>query len=132
MHMKPFSGLTLIIHLLVIAIGNIVALFVSRKIAKSTSNVVVKDAVAGLYRALSISIIFILSLIMITFFSVAIRTSVREGANEWQRRQMRVAWSYIEHKVYELETLGGIKAKGASAKVYNTPQPTYISKDVAF
>lgn len=104
----PFSGLSLIFHIAVIIIGIISDFFAKKK--KRLSLVVKKEETilcVALKRIISVSIVTGLSTMMLIFFGIAIKTSVREGENEWHRKYTKEVW--INLKDYSGEKLLGLE-----------------------
>ncbi|OHA18630.1 MAG: hypothetical protein A2836_01065 [Candidatus Taylorbacteria bacterium RIFCSPHIGHO2_01_FULL_45_63] len=95
--LTPFSGLSLIVHLAVIGIGKVLSPLQKRKVIAKSRIVGKKEGVirAVVNSALSIVIVVVLTALMFTSFGIALQTSIREGAREWQRQQITEAWKNV-------------------------------------
>ena len=82
--LSPFSGLSLLIHLLVIAIFTLLSFVLWKEKAVLQPVSVVEDTFLrrALKSGLSVVIVLVLSAIMIVSFAIAVRTGFREGASE--------------------------------------------------
>lgn len=98
--MTPFSGLSLIVHLLVIGIGKLIDLlkkkgkFYNFSFFKKINFDYLKMDF-NMTRIAAIAIVVVFSSAMIFSFSVAVRTSIREGAKEPHIRYIRSGISYL-------------------------------------
>ena len=83
---SPFSGLSLVIHLVIIATATLVALLIGqRRVEVFKRSVWTAGAVARypiLMRTMSIMIIVALGLVMFIATTVAVQTGYREGSRE--------------------------------------------------
>lgn len=105
--MTPFSGLSLIVHLVVIGVGKLVILY--KRFPKT--NIYAKPRLKfqgsklalflGFKSVVSIIIVVSLTTLMLTSFGVAIQTGVREGSRESQRQYIQEVYEdtiyYINH-----------------------------------
>ena len=104
--MRPFSGLTLIIHLIIIGIGKTIDFFQGKFLSNKSKPTALKqkaDYLLAFDKTFSIAVILLLSTLMLIFFSVALNTSIREGADEWHRRQLKQAWVYMANDLNQLK-----------------------------
>ena len=100
MHMKsPVSGLSLIIHLAIIALATLLGFLIGTQRRDAVTRVFAAQGGTVAHRAIlqmiSISIIVILGTLMLFATTVAIKTGIREGAREPQvifvKRELRQA-----------------------------------------
>lgn len=103
--MTPFSGLSLIIHLTVIGVGKIIDALRNRIVRRPRALPESGQLTNPIWSKIggsiaSVSIVLVLSAIMVTSFGVALQTSVREGASEWQRQAVA---NMVEELRYSLE-----------------------------
>lgn len=100
--LTPFSGLSLIVHLTVIGLGNVSEAIDSRFLSRHATAVRLPKKKRLLLRSiLATSVFLVLSTIMFSLFGVAITTGVREGAREWHRqliqRTAENLWASVDH-----------------------------------
>lgn len=91
----PFSGISLIVHLAIIGVAYLLSLFSIRTGfagggtgSYSPSSRIINSIFAAL-------IFLAITLLMLTAFIVALSTSVREGANEWQNVYLNQQFEYV-------------------------------------
>ena len=98
--LTPFSGLSLVIHLVVIAVAS-----VFKKGGGATQRVTTQQILKHktFKHVLSICILIVVSSFMLLSFAIAVKTGIREGANE-------------PHMIYVrqgLENVGGVEEVNA-------------------
>src|SRR3989344_6677220 len=94
--LTPISGLSLIIHLLVIAVSSLLSLFVWKKEKKLIESFVVLDTVSRRVFKYGVSILVVISisLVMLTSFMIALTTGIREGSREWHIQRIKHEYAY--------------------------------------
>ena len=95
--LTPISGLSLIIHLLVIAVSSLLSLFVWKKEKKLIESFVVLDTVSRRVFKYGVSILVVISisLVMLTSFMIALTTGIREGSREWHIQRIKHEYAYV-------------------------------------
>ena len=92
--LTPFSGLSLIIHLVIIGLAKI-----SRIVRKKTTGYrAVRTPSVGRRRfnvAFSLGIIFTISSVMLFSFAIALSTSIRESEHEWHVQFVKNEWQEL-------------------------------------
>lgn len=94
MQSSPSSGLSLILHLVIIATATVFGFIFGRNALKLARVGGLTDSLPNgvalwLKRTLSITIIVGLTMLMVLFTSIAIKTGIREGENEWHMQYFK-------------------------------------------
>jgi hypothetical protein len=90
----PFSGLSLIIHLVVIGIAKAIGLVHKKK--PGTVRQAPTSMRRGFDFAFSIGIILVVSSVMLFSFAIALTTSVREAQNDWHVKLVKNEWQELK------------------------------------
>ena len=93
----PFSGLSLIIHLLVIWFSSLTSLFVWKKEKKVIESALTLDTIPRRVFKYGVSALIIISIsaVMLASFVIALTTGLREGSREWQVRYIKNEYAYV-------------------------------------
>ena len=88
--LTPFSGLSLIVHLVVIGVAKLAN--IGKKKATDTYREPFSTSRQGFKSALSIILLVTITSLMLSSFVIALMTSIREAQNEWHVEFIKNEW----------------------------------------